>query len=570
MREYSISNSIKPIAFLFVLTMYIYLCNFVVFAEEINMTQEELYESGVANITGGHVTTRTGTSLTVEWDAISGAEGYDVSYNLVCINNENKKEILNKNITDTSYCISGLTLGTNYIITVKGIINYGEFKVESKEFYTYNTYTNPGKTTSFYVAQRGTNSVKVAWNPVKNAKEYKMYFKEDFSDKWFTCHGWGASDNTYVYNNLKPGTKYGAVVRAGIRVPGENGYGSYVLFADEHVRLYFYTGIGDVSNLKITNKDKTSITTSWDAVEGATQYRVFIKESGKWVQVGSTTSTTYTFKGLREATNYEVAVKGYVNVCDTDVYSNNYTSIVGITNKAEVTNNDNMNNTNNNISNNNNNTSNSGTNVNNTKPNTTTNTNSNINSNSNGSTSTATPGKVSNFKLVSRTSKSIKLSWQKQSNTKGYRLYIKKKGKWVKVVDTAKNYYTVNKLVAGTDYTFAVKAYNKIGKKVVWAKAYPTLKVCTKPAKVTGFKGYAKTKNSISVKWNKQKGASGYRVYIKKNGKWVNVATTSNTKCKIKGLKKNTSYQIAVKSYKKSGKTAVWASSYPVIKYKTK
>lgn len=97
--------------------------------------------------------------------------------------------------------------------------------------------------------------------------------------------------------------------------------------------------------------------------------------------------------------------------------------------------------------------------------------------------------------------------------------------------------------------------------------------VYVKPDEPNRPKGTKSTLNSIKLKWDSVKGATGYYVYQKKNGKWVNIASTKKTSYTVKKLKSTTGYQFKIQAYMKvDGKTFKSAKSetgYSATKPKT-
>lgn len=179
------------------------------------------------------------------------------------------------------------------------------------------------------------------------------------------------------------------------------------------------------------------------------------------------------------------------------------------------------------------------------------------------------PGLVKNLK-VSPATKSVKLTWAKDKNATGYRISMLKNGKWVKLKDTTLTNFSLNNIASGTSLKFAVKSYYKSAISLEWADKATTINTCTKPSKVTGLASKVVTKNAVKTSWKKTNGATGYKVYVAKNGKWVSVGTTKNNTYTFKGLKKNTKYKFAVKAYKKVGNKTVYADSFAVVNVKTK
>lgn len=99
---------------------------------------------------------------------------------------------------------------------------------------------------------------------------------------------------------------------------------------------------------------------------------------------------------------------------------------------------------------------------------------------------------------------------------------------------------TLNVYKGSNAETFAKK--NNIAYKCIIEEADDQL------ASPDNIKASAKTKNSITLTWNKVKGADAYTVYIYKSstGKYEEYKTVKSNTCVIKNLKKNTKYKFKV------------------------
>lgn len=81
----------------------------------------------------------------------------------------------------------------------------------------------------------------------------------------------------------------------------------------------------------------------------------------------------------------------------------------------------------------------------------------------------------------------------------------------------------------------------------------------------------AKTDKAVKLMWNKTLGANYYRVFVKKNNKWITVGNTTKNEYVVKGLSGFTTYEFAVRPcYVNSNKKAFWAKTFTPIKVKTK
>jgi hypothetical protein len=92
------------------------------------------------------------------------------------------------------------------------------------------------------------------------------------------------------------------------------------------------------SSTTVTNPTVTcgSVTTSgaklsWNKVDGASKYGVFGYINGKWTKLTETTSTSYTFSGLKEGTSYKAAVLCYAD----GKWNEDYSKAVSFTTETE-------------------------------------------------------------------------------------------------------------------------------------------------------------------------------------------------------------------------------------------
>lgn len=178
--------------------------------------------------------------------------------------------------------------------------------------------------------------------------------------------------------------------------------------------------------------------------------------------------------------------------------------------------------------------------------------------------SVAAPTKVS----TSSKSDSVTIKWNKVSNATGYRVYQRIGGKWVKLKTQATLTYTVKSLTASTTYTFAIRSYRKYNNSTYWS-AIKTVKVKTKAMPdITTSKGTA-TKNSVTVKWAKVAGATGYRVYQYQNKKWVKLKDTAALSYTLKNLKYGTKYYFRIKPYAKTPDGVVWGDTSKTVSIQT-
>ncbi len=166
-------------------------------------------------------------------------------------------------------------------------------------------------------------------------------------------------------------------------------------------------------------------------------------------------------------------------------------------------------------------------------------------------TTSSSANQVKGLKLSKRTSNTLTFKWNKYSGATKYYMYIKNVTQGThfdKTVTT--NSGTIRGLTPGNKYSVHVRAYTKKG----WTKYSPYLTRHTVPPKVTGLKRTSKpTENSVSIKWNKVSGATGYKVYTynKKNNTYKVIARFTKNSGTLKNLTGGKNYTICVTAYVK-------------------
>lgn len=262
-----------------------------------------------------------------------------------------------------------------------------------------------------------------------------------------------------------------------------------------------------ITGLKASATDTTAAI-SWDRVPYATGYRVYVKAGDSWKALKTTTSTSYTADGLTDSTEYTFAVKSYRKIEGKTVWAPEQTTVLVKT----------------------------------------------------------ALGVTASLKSTPATNY-ITLKWSAVEDATGYRVFVKNNttGKWDIAVRTTgkKTTATINDLEPGTKYTFAVRAYVNNGS-IVWAPKYKSINTVTKPGvtdKVTATAG----DEWIRINWSKVPGATGYRVYVLRNGAWKALKTTTGLSYYLMDVEEGKEYTFAIKAYTKLDGTAYWAAKYAKI-----
>ncbi len=289
-------------------------------------------------------------------------------------------------------------------------------------------------------------------------------------------------------------------------------------FKDTYTAKKTLPSPSSVTGLKLKGRAGDALRISWTKNTSADGYIIDMKDGSKWVRVAKITKNStveYRKDKLKAGTAYTFRVKAYKMDGKTALYSG-YTSISARTN----------------------------------------------------------PSAVSGLKLKGRAGDALRIAWTKNTSADGYIIEMKVNGAWTRVGKVTKNStveFRKAGLKAGTAYSFRVKSYKMSGKTALYS-ATKTISVRTNPSAVSGLKLKNSAKNAVRLSWTKNTSADGYIVEMKVGGVWKRagkITSNSTVEFKKSGLKSNTSYTFRVKSYKMSGKTALY-SGYTTITVKTK
>ena len=243
--------------------------------------------------------------------------------------------------------------------------------------------------------------MKLVWSRVEGAVKYRVFLRTDTGWKKVA----DTEDTTYTDTTVVSGTKYKYTVRC-ISANGKTYTSNY----DSAGKSITY-----VATPRITTATNTvdGVKLSWDRVEGAVRYRVFLRTETGWKKVGDTADTTYTDTTVVSGTKYKYTVR----CINSD--GSKYTSAYDASGKSI--------------------------------------------------TFVAAP-KITKAENVSS---GVKVTWDKVEGAKKYRVFRKVSGgKWVKLADTAYTTYTDKSAVSGTKYTYTVRCLNADGTK--YTSAYDT------------------------------------------------------------------------------------------------
>lgn len=511
-------------------------------------------------------------AINVKWNAVQGATEYLV---------------YRKGGADTKYRVvagvSGISYNdtediknnTTYTYAVRAKNSDGKYGWYVGASFSYLDAVNITVTNS-------TTGVKIAWNKVDGATQYRVYKRVAGETKWSTVSTVEGTTLTVTDTAIKSGVKYEYTARA---------FKDASSSAIADVKTIQYVSM--VSNVTLANAAK-GVSVKWNAVDGAESYRIYRKVKGEssWTTLKTVGADvlSYTDTGATTGQPNYYAIRAYAN--DTwsayKSYGINYIaapeatkaySTIGTGNTIKWTAVDGaaqyrvyrasddgkkwilLGKT-------------TGTSY--TDKNVTlgktyrytlrAENGKNLSGyNSKGWTIkyTLTTPTVSK---ITTSSTAITVKWNAVKNVDGYRLYRKAEGetKWSQIAKITGTSYTDKNVKAGTVYTYTVRAYkgntlsgyDKTGWVGVILKT-PTVKI-------------SNAEKGVKVAWSQVNGATGYTVYrsqynpsTNKWSSWKNRGTAKATKSSWVDTKvtSGVNYKYTVRAINGSCKSAYKASS---------
>lgn len=370
-------------------------------------------------------------------------------------------------------------------------------KYDGKEFTDTKTEDIDAKVMEMPAVSKVTNvvgGVKVEWAAVEGATSYKVYRKDSEEAKWTDNVVAEVETTSYTDKTTESGKTYIYSVQA-IATEGNKIASTDI---NENGKAIQYVAAPVVTKASNGNG---KISVGWNAVEGAGQYRLYVKaNNGGWKFAEDVNGTSTAFTGtndvaLTSGTTYTFTVR-CLNEDGTKVisdYERSGASILYLS-QPEMT-------------------------------------------------------------QVSNEADGIKVTWKKVEGAKTYRLWVRSGNVgWTKVVDTTGTSSVFKgidklKLADGTTYKFTVSCIKDNGNNASSYDAGKSLLRLSNP-KVT----LQNDANGVIVKWGKINGAAGYDVYRKKGtGSWQKIAkinsgaTVSYTDTAVK-TNNNTEYSYTVRA----------------------
>ena len=448
--------------------------------------------------------------ITVTWESAEHA----VAYKVLRKTADSEWTVLAEQITATSYKDKTAKAGVKYIYTVQGVNADGKPSAGydttgvSATIPAAPTPTTPANVT-LGSAKAVSDGIQVTWQAANGAAEYRVYRKDAANPKWkgiATVTGTNWTDKT-----AKAGVTYTYTVRGisanGTLSPGfdTTGVSATIPAAPTPTTPANVT----LGSAKVSG---STIVVTWQAANGAAQYRVYRKDAAnpKWKGIANVTGTSWTDKTAQAGVKYTYTVRGI---------SANGTLSPGFDTTG-------------------------------------------VSATIPGAPTPTTPAEVTLIGAVAG-SDGITVKWKAAAGAKEYRVYRKGPGetKWKGLVNVTGISWTDRGVKAGAKYTYTVRGIGADGK---LSPTYNNHGVSTTatvtpvpitPANVT-LVGATAGSSGIQVTWKTAAGAEKYRVYRIGPGdaKWVGLVNVTGTGWTDTNVKAGVKYTYTVRGISVDGK----------------
>ena len=242
------------------------------------------------------------SGLTLKWNAVAGAEQYAVyqkttgSWKRIALSKKNKLVIKNpvKNI-DVRYTVRCVNAAGNAFTSA----------------YDKNGYVTPYFDMPKITKMEGVaDGIRLTWSGNENVYRYLVYRKDD--GRWTEIAS--VEETAFTDNEAVVGNTYEYTIRC---VSETNKFTSTYNTKGWSMK---YAATPEVAAVQ----EEGGIRVTWNGVDGAAKYRVFIKQDGKWTTLATVTGTEYLYADQVGAFTFTV------RCIDANKWYNSYYNVEGV------------------------------------------------------------------------------------------------------------------------------------------------------------------------------------------------------------------------------------------------
>jgi hypothetical protein len=245
--------------------------------------------------------------LIINWQQAEGALFYEVWTGLT--NNPSNVEKHGGDISGISATLTGLVNGTTYYIWIKAKNNIGASGFSPVASGTPSaSAASPSAPQSAPAVTAGSGQLTISWQAAEGASAYEVWAGTANNSETATKRGGDVSGLSSVITGLTNGTVYYVWIKAK-NAAGTSGFSPMASGTPQEINVS-----GKIPTAPIVNTGNEQITLTWEAVEGATAYEVWmgtVNNSASASKNGAdiSESLSVSIDGLTNGTTYYIWLK---------------------------------------------------------------------------------------------------------------------------------------------------------------------------------------------------------------------------------------------------------------------
>lgn len=159
----------------------------------------------------GIKSTATANSITLQWNKVSGADGYRI----YMYDSTQKKYVKYKSVSGTKCTVSNLEIGTKYNFKITALVKKNG-KYSAQEFTNkFSAATKKLDSPKNITAAANFSSIELKWSNVKNADAYRVYQYNSTEKKYVAVKTTSATN--YTVTGLSSGKTYKFKITAPVK-----------------------------------------------------------------------------------------------------------------------------------------------------------------------------------------------------------------------------------------------------------------------------------------------------------------------------------------------------------------
>lgn len=249
----------------------------------------------------GGVSTSDMQSLSVSWNAVEGANGYEVYRS--ASSGSGYTLVANLSGGEVQYRDTGLAIENTYYYQVRAYRTAAGKTVYSGYSAEMSGTVKLSQVTGLYVQMTKYNTLQLSWNASGDAKTYEVYYSTSPDSGYKKAKT--TKSTTYKFSKAKCGQTYYFKIRTYEKI------GKIKYYSDYCEAVSGYTVLTGTPTVYVSKTKYNSVTIKWSKVPSTKKYEIYYSTSpdGEYTLLKSQGGTSYTHKKLTTGVTYYYKVR---------------------------------------------------------------------------------------------------------------------------------------------------------------------------------------------------------------------------------------------------------------------